>query len=73
MATAPFLPFDVVEADADGADAPPEPSGVVVGLVEPAVLLPLVPVPVPVLDPLAADWNAAKDLFAVGLTAKTIP
>jgi hypothetical protein len=62
-------PFDFDDEEDVGAllvdDPEPEPVPVVVLEVEAGVPS--------ADDALAADWNAAKDLFAVGLMAKTIP
>jgi hypothetical protein len=66
---APFLPFDGGDADEDcvdeGEEAPP--------VVEPVEPVELVVLLVPLPDALAAAWNASKVLFAVGLTANTMP
>ena len=67
--TAPFDFDDEVEEGAlpdDDPDPEPEPEP------EPLELVVLEGVPSDD-DDLAAAWNAANDLFAVGLTAKTMP
>jgi len=60
---APLLPLPDDDDVEDGAEA----AGELLPL-EPEVLLPL-----PLLEALAAAWNASKVMFAVGLTAKTMP
>jgi hypothetical protein len=68
--TAPFDFDDEEDVGAllvDDPEPEPEPEPVPVVVLEVEAGVPSAD------DALAADWNAAKDLFAVGLMAKTIP
>lgn len=70
-ATAP-LDFDDEEADGELPVAVPEDDEEPEPEPEPVELDPEAGVP-SADDALAADWNAVKDLFAVGLMANTMP